>query len=183
MHIISIDPSIKTIGITFWNDSRPVLSGVINMSKHWEKDGSVAWICELSCFINYILDKYKVLGYTPEETMLIIEVPGFYYDDTNKKTIQSLRETCGLIQGLFFNFCNHIKRVTPSQWKGRGSKQVTMYNMGKIYPHLKHLSWRLDKDGRVHETITKDIKKIGDIRDSQGIGHDTISKMKMAGEL
>jgi hypothetical protein len=181
MKLISIDPSIATIGISLWENRHAILAGTIVMKNRWTSDGPNKWLDELGTIVDHIILKNKFTGI--DKAMLVMETPDFHFVDKNKKIINELRETVGLLQGFFYNRCGQIIRLPVSKWKGNSAKEETKILVKYEYKHIEPIVWELYKDGAISERTTTDSKLISDRDDSIGMVHSLLSEMIMKGEV
>ena len=167
--IISIDPSIINLGIAKFEDGKLIDATCIHNPDGYTKNKKKIKYTEVERLDNLITSIFTFISDYSVMDNLVIEIPNYQYNDTNKKSMFLLHKTIGFIEG---SFCSGEKHeVGVREWKSNKSKEATEYEINLIYPSIKELIKNVP-DGQKNN-----------VYDAVGIGHYFISKQKMEGKL
>ena len=137
MQLLSIDPGTHYTGYALWEQSMNTLDlhyyGLIKAGQ------SDSWKCRA----HIILQMSEGVGHVVKDT--IIEFPEFQAGGRGMSSSRGgdtlkLAYLCGLLASR----CAHrVKLVTPSEWKGQLSKEMTFARMKKHFPLLE-IEYKID---------------------------------------
>jgi hypothetical protein len=82
--------------------------------------------------INQFMHKHSLV--VPET--IVIEIPDYHYEDTNKKSMELLNKTIGFIEGKYSEWWEIIE-VPVRTWKGNRPKEETRIIVEHDYPQVK----------------------------------------------
>jgi Holliday junction resolvasome RuvABC endonuclease subunit len=134
--LLAIDPSINNCGIALFQKG----------NKRWElinatvtkPDKEDETIVDRMYTITLQISKFLVDRLTFSPFFMVIEIPGYQYIDTNKKSIELLNKTIGFIEGCYCLWWKIIE-VPVSEWKGNRPKEETRIIVEHDYPMVKKL--------------------------------------------
>ena len=132
---MAIDPSIHKIGIAVSDG----LYDIVHAKTYYFKEKNIdRRMKQIFLTICLLIKKFK-----PDK--VVIEVPGYPWVRYDKKTkrpvnllpLKRLFIAIGLIQGAIFSSGKNYIRISPKEWKGNETKEITWFKFREMFPDKK----------------------------------------------